>query len=529
VTVQAGDASPLRHHFGVLRRGLWIILLTAVAGTALAVFLSKRQTPLYRSSAAVFISTQSLAAALSNVDLPSTDPTRLSQTQADLARLPAVAERAVEAAKVRGRTGEDLLGESSVSTAPNSDLLTFSVTDRDPLVAGRLATSYARAYTGYRRQLETDTLVRARNEIEQRMAELKTSGQQSTSLYRDLADKDQQLRTMELLMASNAQLVRPAAGASKVQPRPTRDGMLGLVLGVLLGLGLAFLRDTLDTRIRSSAEVEERLSLPLLGRIPEPPRRLRSQASLIMLESPHSHEAEAFRILATNVEFVNLDRQARTIMVTSALAGEGKSTTAANLAVAFARAGRRVVLVDMDLRRPNLERYFVPKEDPSFGAPGLTHVILGRTTLDEALVPVPIVDSSDRTTGNGSVSGLLELLTAGPAKLSTPEIFSSHALTELLARLEERADIILIDSSPLLHVSDPIRLSAKVDALIVATNPRVARRPVLNELRRVLDSAPVVKLGFVLTGAKLDEAYGYGSGYGYREPVREAEQEEHVR
>jgi non-specific protein-tyrosine kinase len=248
-----------------------------------------------------------------------------------------------------------------------------------------------------------------------------------------------------------------------------------------------------------------------------------------MLESPHSHEAEAFRILATNVEFVNLDRQARTIMVTSALAGEGKSTTAANLAVAFARAGRRVVLVDMDLRRPTLERFFVPKEDPSFGAPGLTHVILGRTTLDEALVPVPIVDSSDRTTGNGSVSGLLELLTAGPAKLSTPEIFSSQALTELLARLEERADIVLIDSSPLLHVSDPIRLSAKVDALIVATNPRIARRPVVNELRRVLDSAPVVKLGFVLTGAKIEEAYGYGSGYGYGEPVREGAERERVR
>jgi succinoglycan biosynthesis transport protein ExoP len=519
----------LRHYFGVLRRGLWIVVLTTAACTALAVYLSERQTALYRSSSAVFVNTQNLAAAVSNVSLPTTDPTRLLQTQANLARLPAVAERAVAAAGVSGRTANDLLQESSVTTSPNSDLLTFSVTDRNPRVAERLATRYARAYTVYRRQLDTNTLVQARNDIEQQMAQLK---QRTSSLYQDLADKDQQLRTMELLMQSSAQVVRPAVSATKVQPRPTRDAVLGFVLGVVLGLGIVFLRDTLDTRIRTSAEVEERLGLPLLGRIPEPPRRVRARNKLIMLESPHGAVAEAFKILATNLEFVNLDRQARTIVITSALEGEGKSTTAANLAVAFARAGRRVVLVDMDMRRPNLERFFVPKEDPTIAAPGLTHVILGRATLDQALLPVPFLDPADHATGNGTVGGLLELLTAGPPMSNTSQLFSSQALSELLARLEERADIVLIDAAPLLHVSDTIALSAKVDALFVVTNLRIVRRPVLNELRRVLGTAPVVKLGFVVTGTKADEAYhygyGYGYGYGYVEPVREGTKREPV-
>jgi capsular exopolysaccharide synthesis family protein len=522
------DASPLRHHLSTLQRGLWIVVLTAAAATALAVFLSERQRPLYRASSAVFLNTQNLAATLSNVSLPYTDPTRLAQTQSDLARLPAVAERAAAAARV-GRTADDLLGESSVSTTTNSDLLSFSVTDRERRVAARLATSYARAYTGYRRQLDTNTLVRARNEIEQRMAELVASRQRGTSLYRDLADKDQQLRTMELLMASNAQVVRPAVGTAQVQPRPTRNAVLGFVLGLVLGLGLVFLRDTLDTRIRNSAEVEERLGLPLLGRLPEPPRRLRARDALIMLESPAAAEAESFRILATNLDFVNLDRQARTIMITSAVGGEGKSTTAANLAVALARAGRRVVLVDLDLRRPNLERFFVPRQSPTVGAPGLTHIILGRATLDQALMPVPILDSPDRETGNGAVSGLLEVLTAGPVVSNTAQFFASQALGDLLARLEERADVVLIDSSPLLHVSDTIALSAKVDALVVVTNLRIVRRPVLNELARVLDSAPVVKLGFVVAGAKAEEAYGYGYGYGYREAARERSRREWVR
>jgi Mrp family chromosome partitioning ATPase len=171
----------------------------------------------------------------------------------------------------------------------------------------------------------------------------------------------------------------------------------------------------------------------------------------------------------------------------------------------------------MDMRRPSLDRFLTPGGGPNVSAPGLTQVLLGRSNLDEALVPIPILDQKGRQSGNGAVGGLLELFTAGPALSSPSEFFGSQALTDLLHELERRSDFVLLDAPPLLHVSDTIALSARVDALVVITNLEKIRRPVLNELHRVLETAPVVKLGFVLTGAKGEDTYGYGSDYGYRE------------
>jgi polysaccharide biosynthesis transport protein len=511
----SSDASGLSHYLRVLRRGLWIVLLTAGITTAAAVFLSSRQPKLYQASADVFLNTQNLAASLSDIQPPYVDPVRAAETQARLARGPSVAERAIREGRISGRSADALLGESSVATTPNADLLTFSVTDGNPQLATQLATAYAKAYTDYRHELDTKSLVQAREEIERRMTELRVSGDQRSELYASLADKDQRLRTTELLQNSNASVVRSASDAAQIQPRPRRNGILAAILGLMLGVALAFLRDALNTRVRTASEIQERLDLPLLGRVPAPPKKLRGKNRLTMLASPNAPEAEAFRILATNLEFMNIDRGASSVLITSASRGEGKSTTISNLAVAFARAGRRVVLVDLDLRRPSIQRYFNIDSDL-----GITNVALGRATIDQALIRIPVLGDGREarhasSNGGTSSAGSLDVLPAGSLPPNAGEFAGSRALSDVLRQLDERADLILVDAPPILQVSDAMMLSAKLDGMLVVTRLPEIRRPVLEELHRVLETAPIVKLGFVVTGTSAEEGYGYGYGYGY--------------
>jgi tyrosine-protein kinase len=499
-----------------------VIVLCVCLGVGAALAQSMRQEKLYRSSADVFLNAQNLGFAVANTYTPYVDPVRAGATQADLAGTPVVAERAAKLARIPGRTGPVVLGETVISAAGGADLLSFSVTDHDANAAARLATAYARAYTSYRRILDNRSLISARNEIQRRLDELQASGDEKSALYASLSDKLQQLRTLEVLQGANVLYVRPAQGASQIQPQPQRNAILGGILGLVLGIGLAFLLDALNTRVRTTDEVEERLEIPLLGRLPLPSRRLRSKEQLQMLEEPQAPEGEAYQILATNLEFANIDRGARTIMITSAKREEGKSTTAANLAVALARAGRRVVLVDLDLRRPSLHRYFSIEA----GA-GLTQVLLGHASVGDVLVPVPIVDARPgRSSGNGAISGLLEVLPAGVVPPNPAELARSHALSQLLGALEKSSDIVIIDSPPLIGLSDTATLSAKVDALLLVVKLSDLRRPVLNELARLLEGMPVVRIGFAASDTQSETGYGYGYGYSYREPKRRRARQE---
>ena len=183
---------------------------------------------------------------------------------------------------------------------------------------------------------------------------------------------------MEALQTANATLLRPASGAAQIQPQVKRSAVLGIVLGLMLGIGLAFARDALDTRVRSADDVGDELGIPLLARLPAPRKKLRTTNTLVMMADPRGHQSEAFRMLRSNLEFVNLDRGARSILVTSALEKEGKSTTVSNLAVTLARAGKRVVLVDLDLRRPAVRQFF----GIDAAHPGVTNVVLGQATLE---------------------------------------------------------------------------------------------------------------------------------------------------
>jgi tyrosine-protein kinase len=504
----------LRDYLGILGRRKWIMLIPLVVVPLVAVFLSMREQPLYQDSAEVLLNRQDLVASLTNIEDPSlVDADRNAQTQAQLARVPEVARRVVEALGLRDRGPYDFLGQSFVSASEVSDLLTFSVVDANPELASRLATEYGRQFTLYRTELDTRTLRTALATVDAQLSAMRSAGNEGSGLYADLADKQQQLRTLETLYTSRAMLVRPAAGAAQIKPKPVRNGIIGGMLGVVLALALAFVAEALDTRVRSGEEIGEKLGLPLLARVPGAPRGSRKNIQLVMVEAPNEPGAEAFRMLRTNLDFVNLKVGARAILVTSAVTGEGKSTVAANLAISLARTGRRVLLADFDMRAPALEKFF-----DIAGRPGLTSVALSDVRLEEAITAIDVGDmaeSEERTptrmvgawTNGGSAEDMpavVEVLSTGPAPPNAGEFLTSRRVGAILEQLKERCDVLIIDAAPLLDASETLALMGQLDALLLVARLNRLRSSMLTELQRILHTCPIPALGYVLTGARLE-------------------------
>ena len=528
------DAVTLHDYLRVVRRRKWMVVQAALLLTLAAVAYSLHQQKRYEASADVLLSAENLSATVpgTSVNGLSQDPERTTQTQAQVARVPEVVQGALDQVSGTGLTAADFLANSSVSTSPTSDILTFAVTNPDRALAKQLANAYAQSYSTYRQHLYTDSIERAIADVDQRLQRLDRTGASLKSgrgaglgaltaygaLYSSLVDRQETLQSMQALQPSVASVLRQADSAVLTQPKTVRNGALGLVVGLVLGLGLAFLREALETRVRTTAEVSARLGgLPLLGRLPRPPKGLQRSEKLVMLEDTASSQAEAFRMLRANLDFMTLDRDARTIMITSALEQEGKSTTVANLAVAFARAGKRVVLVDLDLRRPVLARFF------DLEGPGLTQVALGQVPLEEALTRIVINDppSPKRRLAlrrgadpNGNVTrkllGQLEVLPSGPIPPDPGEFVSSPALGKILGALRERAEVVLVDAPGALDVGDVVALASRVDGIVVVARPKVLRRRTLAELDRLLTMVRAPALGFVATGEGEDESYAAG-------------------
>jgi succinoglycan biosynthesis transport protein ExoP len=508
--------STLGDYLQVARRRKWIIVQAVVLVPLAALAFSINQPAQYQGSAQVLLAQQDLANQLTGTPTYSNAPAdRVAQTQASIARIPAVAQSAIDATHIH-MSAAQFLGSSSVTPTTNSDLLTFAFTHHDAHFAQLLATAYARAYVRYRLASDTAPINNALHEVESQIATLNTHG----ALYNTLEDKATQLRTLAALKTANASLIRPSQTAVQTAPRTKRNVILGLILGLFLGVGLAFLREALDTRIRTAETIGELLHLPLLARLPAPPKKIRTEDHLVMIDEPSGFQAEAFRMLRTNFEFAALGKEVRTLMVTSATEQEGKSTTLANLAIALARAGQHVVLVDLDLRRPYLDRFFGLS-----GQPGLTQVAIGAVPLGKAVVRIPVsaddtmlLHSNGHRAGGGKPPGALDVLPSGPIPPDPGDFVGTARLTEILEHLKEHCDIVLIDAPPLFHVGDGLTLSAKVDAVMVVTRIDAIRRPMLAELKRQLDTMPTIKLGFVVTGAESEESYAYTYGDYYERP-----------
>ena len=519
----------LADYVAILRRRKWIILVLPAIAAASAYGVSHTQSPLYRATAEILVNRSSIVSAISGVTDPALgDPRRFLTTQASIARSPELASRVASAAGVQGLTAGDVLGASSITPRSDADLLDISTSWANPADAARIANAYAREFTSYKTELDTQRINDALRTLRTRIKALQAQKETASSSYSILVQEQSQLETIGTLLANNTSVLRPAGGGGKIRPRPVRSAILGGLLGVVLGLGLALLAEALDRRVRSESEIEETLGLPLIGRVASPPRHLRDAKRLVMLAEPAGAHAESFRKLKTSIDFLNLDRGARTIMVTSALPREGKSTTIANLAVAFARGGRKVSLVDLDLRRPFLHSFFYRGEGR-----GIWDVVVGHDELAGALrsIALPAVTPAGAPSSNGSrrrtsaapdggggASSILNFLPSGTVPSAGADgvgpMLENKQLDAVLADLAAQSDLVLVDAPPLLAVDDAMVLTTKVDAVVVVLHIGI-QRPLLRELARQLDASRAPVLGFILTGVTEADGYGYGYGYGY--------------
>jgi non-specific protein-tyrosine kinase len=502
----------------VVRRRAWIVILVAVLVPLVTIGLSRLQDPVYEASAKVLISRENLAATLGSVPdtLASSDPVRFMQTQAGLARTTQVARSTLESTNPSGLTPEAFLGVSSVHPETDSDLLVFSTQAPVSKDAVALANAYARSYTQYRNELETAPLRRALTSVTIRIDKLRGTGQSNSAFFSALLDKQQQLQTIQALKTDSATLVQPAVAAAKIQPQTAKRAQLALVFGLLLGLGLAFLIEASDRRLRSPDDIPERLGLQTLGRIP----RHSEGEPLPALTQPGSLLAEAYRMLRMNIEFATSDRSVRTLMVTSAIEGEGKTTTAANLAITMARAGRSVVLVDADFLQPSQANLFsvaarpglvqVARREvqlapslaririPESGSDGRNHRSSASPVVVSPLVPRRV--SADPAAKQPESGGLLRVLATEKAPLESTEEMVGGEFRRILGQLEAEADLVIIDAPPL-GTSVTLALGSVVDGVLVVANPELLRESTLEELVRSLGELPGEKLGLVLTAA----------------------------
>ncbi len=269
----------------------------------------------------------------------------------------------------------------------------------------------------------------------------------------------------------------------------------GLVAGLLAGLGLAWLRETLDTRIADAEDVAEVTPLPVLGNVPSWPRRT---GRVVVAAEPFSQAAESFRQLRTNLQFLRVaeggsgDTGAHVVAVTSSFSGEGKSTVSANLATTLAETGARVLLLDADLRRPTVAGVLGIE-----GGVGLTTVLAGQAALDDVVQEW------------GSAG--LAVLPSGPVPPNPAELLGSPAMRALLAGLRTRYDHVVVDTAPVLPVADASVLSRVVDGVVVVANARQARRRHLGQSLDDLSKVSARVLGVVLNQVRRDEeSYSYG-------------------
>ncbi|MGW0433566.1 polysaccharide biosynthesis tyrosine autokinase [Micromonospora sp. NPDC003197] len=440
----------LHDHLRVVRQRWWVVLATVMVALGVAGFLTVRAEPQYTASVTFFVTTPSRGvgdAYQGGLFLQQRVKSYVDLLTSDRLAQDIAANQAV------GLTTAEVQSRVSANVQMDTVLLTATVTDTDKARALRLAEAVATSFVPLVQRIETPP-----------------------------GDDNPPVK-LEVVSG-------PRVDPDPVSPKPTRTFLLAGLIGLVLGVGLSVLRGRADSTIHDGETLHRVTTSPLLGQVPfDQSAKL---SPLIVKSAATSARAEALRKLRTNLRFVDVQEPAGVIAVTSAVQGEGKSTMACNLAIVLAEAGWRVLLIDADLRRPRVASYL--------GMPtgvGLTDVLIGEAEINDAVRPW-----GDRS---------LLVLPAGSIPPNPSELLGSKGMADLLLSLRDSADIVIIDTAPLLAVTDGVVVAVQADGALLVTRAGKTSRAQVTAATQALSSVAARLLGCVLNMAKVppSEAYQY--------------------
>lgn len=514
----------IRYFISLMWRRLWLVLLIAIVAGGLVYFVN-RQSPAVYAATAVYIIDQAPKGNTGNEYSQTLFEQQLAQSYMRIINTRPVREQTLADLHLEDQLTEmDLAKMVSISAQANTDLITIYVEDTDPVRATAIANTmgfvfiaqnqarenqrYATPIANWEKQLEelaaeiqtTETQINELNEpttavAEAELSRLKTNLNELRILYTNAFNKINELQLAQAQESSNLIVIETAIPTYEpIRPRPLLNALLASFIVALLSFAVIFSLDYLDDSIKSPHEILKDTGLATLGMISFL-RGANAADALVTARAPRDPMSEAYRMLRTNLDFTAVDGGLKSFLVTSSSPGEGKSTTTANLAVVMAQAGKRVILVDADLRRPIQHKIFNV---------GNNH---GLTTA--------ILDSSSPLTHHLQQSNVpnLQLMSSGPLPPNPADLLDSQRMLQLMSDLQQLADVVLFDTPPVLAVADATILAPRVNGTLLVVENGKTRRAALAQAVERLQNSNTRLLGVLIN--KLDPRKTGGYGYYY--------------
>jgi succinoglycan biosynthesis transport protein ExoP len=503
---QDPEALSLEQALGVLRRRVPLIALCVVVVAGAAFAYSKSQVKKYTATASLAFNDNQLSQQVAGLPAVNGDVPAQQASNLELVKL---GDMAPDTASLLGHglTAEMVADNVSVAGQGESSIVAVSATSTSPTLAAAIANTYVQQFVREQQTANRRYFKAALSLVDKQLAGLSRYQRVGVDGVA-LQDRAQTLRLLAELNYETVQIAQEAAvPAVASSPNTSRTTGLGVLLGLLIGLGLAFVLERLDHRTRTPEELEQIYGLPMLGAVPESSalarvRRPRDKRAVL----PPT-EAEAFSLIRAHLRFFNVDREPRTILIASASPGDGKTTIARHLAEAAARLGSRVLLLEADLRHPTLSKTLDIQPGP-----GLAEVLIGAIPIGEATHTVDLEAPHGTSTGRA-----LDVLTASAVPPPNPaELLESRAMDVLLERAKSEYDYVLIDTPPLTAVPDAFPLLTKVDGVVIVGWVGHSKRDASERLHQVLASSGARLLGVIANGSKSVRSGVYGRPNEYR-------------